>query len=206
MEGISNNFLLFGKWDTGDVMVTDPALKQHLNMKPTMLPHTAGRYTIRSMDKIRINIVERLINNIMRSGQGKRKLGGKYMRGRHACGKKHLAYNTVRMAFEIVEQKTQKNPMQVLVDALQNAIPREDVVRVKYGGVAYTRSVDVSAVRGLNMAIKNIALAAFSGSYRTGVPVEQALAMELISAAGNDPKSYAVSRKGQAERSGMSSR
>ncbi|NPA76765.1 MAG: 30S ribosomal protein S7 [Candidatus Diapherotrites archaeon] len=202
----TGKILLFGRWDTSDVVVSDVSLKDYISLRPVIVPHTHGRHAKRHMAKKDVPIVERLINKLMRSGQGSSKLGGRYIRGRGGCGKKLQAMKIVEEAFEIVEQKTKKNPVQVLVDAVINAAPREDVVRVQMGGVFVPVAVDVSPLRALDVALRNISLAAFSKSFNTNVSAAEALAEELIAAANNDPKSFAVMRREEIERIARQSR
>ncbi len=198
--------LLFGRWDTSGVVVKDVSLKDYISLRPIIVPHTHGRHAKRHMAKKDVPIVERLINKLMRSGQGSSKLGGRYIRGRGGCGKKLQAMKIVEDAFEIVEQRTKQNPVQVLVDAVINAAPREDVVRVQMGGVFVPVAVDVSPLRALDVALRNISLAAFSKSFNTKTSAAEALAEELIAASQNDPKSFAVMRREEIERIARQSR
>jgi len=142
----------------------------------------------------------------MRSGQGKRKLSGKYIRGRGSCGKKMQALQIVERAFDIIEKKTKKNPIQVLVDAVENSAPREDITRIKRGGVAYSLAVDVSPIKRLDEALKNLALAGFGNSFNKKVSAEEALAEEIIAAAAGDMKSSALKRREEVERVAKASR
>ena len=198
--------LLFGRWDTSGVVVRDVSLKDYISLRPVIVPHAHGRHARRHMAKKDVSIVERLVNKLMRSGQGSRKLGGRYIRGRGGCGKKLLAMEIAGDAFEVVEQKTGQNPVQVLVDAVVNAAPREDVVRVQVGGVFVPVAVDVSPLRALDIALRNIALAAFSKSFNSSVSAAEALAEELIAASQNDQKSFAVMRREEIERIARQSR
>ena len=201
-----NEYKLFNKWSYNDVIVSDPSLVNYINLDPVIIPHSFGTKIQKKFGKANINIVERLINKAMRSGQGKRKLSGKYIRGRGGCGKKLQVMQIVEDAFTIVEQQTKKNPIQVLVDAIQYSAPREDVTRIKKGGIAYSLAVDVSPMKRLDGAIKNIALAGFGNSYKTSVSAAKALADEIIAAANNDNKSIAIKRRDEVERIAKSSR
>jgi len=200
------DYKLFNKWSFDEVMISDPSMVKYLNIDPVLIPHSFGRKTQGRFEKANLNIVERLVNKIMRSGQGKRKLSGKFIRGRGSCGKKMEAMKIVENAFIIIEKQTKKNPIQVLVTAIENAAPREDVTRIKKGGVSYTLAVDVSPLKRLDEAIKNIALGGFGGSFNKKVSAEQALADEIIAAAANEIKSSAVKRKDEVERIAKASR
>jgi len=198
--------LVFGKYDPSEVRITDPSLTKYVCLDSKKIPHTFGKKTRTRFAKGDLSIVERLINKLMRSGQGKRKLSGKYIRTRQSCGKKLQAMGIVEDAFEIIERKTQKNPIQVLVDAIHNAGPREDTTRIKKGGVSYSVSVDVAPLKKVDEALKNLALAAFSGSYRTKTSAAEALAKELIATAEEDNASFSVKRRDEVERIAKASR
>ena len=106
----------------------------------------------------------------------------------------------VKDAFEIIEKKTKKNPVQVMVNALVNVAPREDTTRIKYGGVAYHQSVDIAPQRRLGLALKFIAVGAAKSSFNKKTPVVNSLAEEIIAAANYDMKCYSVSKKEELER------
>lgn len=201
-----SDYKLFNKWSYNDVVVSDPSLVNYINLDPVIIPHSFGTKSQKKFGKANINIVERLINKAMRSGQGKRKLSGKYIRGRGGCGKKLQVMQIVEDAFTIVEEQTKKNPIQVLVDAIQYSAPREDVTRIKKGGIAYSLAVDVSPMKRLDGAIKNIALAGFGNSYKTTLSAAKALADEIVAASNNDNKSIAIKRRDEVERIAKSSR
>lgn len=182
---------VFGKWDT-KVEVRDPSLKKYINLMPVYLPHTGGRHEHRRFGKAKLPIVERLINNLMRPGRNK--------------GKKMLAYNIVNTTLDIIAVKTSQNPIQVLVRAIENAAPREEVTRIMYGGIVYYVAVDVSPQRRIDLALRHIVTGAKDASFNNPKPIEEALAEEIIAAANNDPKSFAIRKKEEIERIALSSR
>ncbi|RLI30720.1 30S ribosomal protein S7, partial [Candidatus Bathyarchaeota archaeon] len=95
---------LFGEWSFKEVKVRDLGLERYICLDPVYIPHSGGRHESKRFRKSRVNIVERLVNNLMRPG----KSGGEKMR----------AINVVRNAFKIVELKTGRNPIEVLVRAV----------------------------------------------------------------------------------------
>lgn len=183
---------IFGRWTFEDVVVSDPGLRRYLCLKPVYLPHTEGRHQKRRFGKARIPIVERLMNALMHPGRN--------------AGKKHKAYNIVKRTFEMVYVRTGRNPLQVLIDAIQNGSPKEEVTRIIYGGIAYPVSVDVAPQRRIDVAIRWLAEGARSCSFNNPKPIEECLADELIAAAAGDPKSYAVRRRDETERIAAASR
>lgn len=197
---------LFGKWDMGSVVVKDITLQRQISLTPHVTPHSFGRGTKNAYQKETLNVVERLINKVMRSGQGKRKMSGKYIRGRGSCGKKLQAMRIVSEAFDIVHEQTKENPVQVLVRAIENAAPREDVTRLKKGGVAYSQAVDVAPLKRVDESVKNIALAGFYGSFNQNVSAGEALAKELVQAAKDDSNAASIKRRNEVERVALASR
>ena len=183
---------LFGKWSYKGVVIRDPSLKKYISLKPVFLPHTGGRHEKRRFGKAEVPIVERLINRLMRKAKN--------------TGKKHLAYNIVKNAFDLIYVKLRENPLQVFVRALENAAPREETTRIMYGGIVYHVAVDVSPMRRIDLAIRHITEGAFHCAFRSLKPIDECLADEIIAAANNDPKSYAIQRKEEIERIALSSR
>lgn len=197
---------LFNRWDY-DVEIVDEGLKPYMNLTPVVVPHTSGRHEGKRFWKSeKVNIVERLANNMMRSGQGTKKFGGKYIRGGGSTGKKNKALKIVEDSFEEIGRKTKDNPIQVFVDALQNAAPREETTTIIYGGIRYHQSVDVSPQRRVDLGLKNIAIAAYANSFNKKNSIVDCLVDEIVSAANNDTKSYAVKRKEEVERIAKASR
>ncbi|MHA1126029.1 MAG: 30S ribosomal protein S7 [Candidatus Heimdallarchaeota archaeon] len=187
-EGI----LLFGKWDFKGLEVVDPGLKTYINLRPVIVPHTGGRYAHQRFKKADMPIVERLVNKLMRKQRG--------------TGKKARQVKAVKIAFEIIHLQTQKNPIQVLIDAIQNAAPREEVTRITYGGMAQLQSVDVAPMRRVDIALTNIIEGVYKKSFNNILTAEEILARELMDAADNKPSSFAVSKMLEIERVALSAR
>lgn len=187
-----DNVKLFGKWSFSDVQSKDLGLQRYISLKPVVVPHSFGRHEHKRFRKANISIVERLVNNLMRPGKN--------------AGKKAKALNIVKHAFEIIHLRTGKNPIEVLVRAVENSAPCEDTTRLSYGGVVYHLSVDVSPQRRIDLAIRNICEAARQASMHNPRSIEECLADELIMAAEHDMKSFAVSKRHELERVAQSSR
>ncbi|MHC1605297.1 MAG: 30S ribosomal protein S7 [Candidatus Methanofastidiosia archaeon] len=197
---------VFGKWDTS-VEINDEGLKRYITLTPILIPHSGGRHEAHRFWKIKQNLVERLVNKVMRSGAVKRKVGGRFIR-RHGglTGKKHKAYNVVKEAFDIIHEKTKKNPIEVLIGAIENSSPREETTTIAYGGVKYHQAVDVSPQRRIDVALKNISLGANARAFKSKKTYAQALAEEIVIAYERDIKSFAVSKKEEIERIAKSAR
>ena len=108
--------------------------------------------------------------------------------------------------FEIIATKTKKNPVQVLVEALENAAPREEITRLQFGGISVPKAVDVSPSRRLDIALRNIAKGTVDSSFKNKKPVEECLADELILASKADMNSFSVAKKEELERVASSAR
>jgi small subunit ribosomal protein S7 len=181
-----SNLLLFGKYDMSEVQIKDPSIKRYINLKPIVVPHTGGKSASRQFNKADIPIVERLINKMMRNETN--------------TGEKMKCYNIVRDAFGIIAARTKQNPVQIFVDAIENAGPREETVRLKYGGINVPKSVDTAPMRRVDQALMFIAAGAERASFKSKKTVEQALADELMAAAKGDMKSYSVGKNDEKER------
>ena len=196
--------LVFKKWES-NVPVTDPGIEKYINLNAKIVMHNQGRHAKKTFGKTNLHIVERLINSLMRGGTGK-KIGGKIIRGRGGCGKKSKMHKITQKAFEIIHTKTKQNPIEVLVKAIENAAPREETTRVKYGGVIAHLPVDVAPQRRIDFALRNIARAVAIKSFKSKKSSEQALAEELIFASKNEPASNAISKRNEVERVAKASR
>jgi small subunit ribosomal protein S7 len=183
---------LFQKWTFKDITVKDIGLQRYLNLTPMVAPHSMGRHEHQRFRKAKVNIVERLINGLMRSGKN--------------AGKKAKATNFVKEAFEIINIKTGKNPIDVLVQAVENASPCEDTTRVSMGGVVYHLSVDVAPQRRIDLALRHITDGARNASKNNPRSIQETLADELILAANKDIKSAGVAKRNEIERVAQSSR
>jgi len=199
--------MIFGKYPVEGIEIRDKSIAQAVSLKPVLVPHTFGRQTRRALGKAQVNIVERLANKLMRGGTGE-KTSGKVIRTKGQMqGKKLRALKTVEEALDIVAAEMKVNPIQALIEAVQHSAPREDTTRVSYGGVSYQVAVDISATRRLDMALRNISLAALMGSFNKPKSLAQSLANEIMfTAKGDIQNSYAMKKRDETERMARSAR
>ncbi len=120
--------------------------------------------------------------------------------------KKLRVINVVKTALEIIYLETGKNPVELLIRAIENTAPNEDTTRIVYGGVVYHVSVDVSPLRRVDLALRFIAEGVRISSYSNPQSMEEVLAKEIILASNSDMNSYAIKKKNEQERIAMSSR
>ena len=175
---------LFGEYEVDGIEYADPSTRRYITVTP--IAHTMGRHSEKQFKKSEISIVERLINRLMQTDEN--------------TGKKQQATRIVRAAFEIVEDRTDENPIQVLVTAVENAGPREETVRLKYGGISVPKAVDVAPQRRVDQSLKYIAQGTYNGSFKTTTSAAEALANQLIGASNYDLQAYPVSQKEEQER------
>jgi small subunit ribosomal protein S7 len=184
--------LLFNQWDMSEVQINDPALVRYINLHSMIVPHSCGKFTRQEFNKANMLIVERLINRLMKSSKN--------------TGKKTLAIRIVTDAFNIINKKTKKNPVQVLVEAVTNTGQREETVRLKYGGINVPKSVDTAPLRRVNTSMFFISEAVYKNSQSSKKSASAALADELIAASKGDVKTYSVNKKEERERIAKSAR
>ena len=183
---------LFGKWNFEGIEVKNPGLKRYISLKPIHVPHSMGRHEHGKFRKASVNIVERLVNNLMRPGSG--------------AAKKARAINLLRNAFEIIYLRTGQNPVQVLARAVENSAPCEDTTRISYGGVVYHLAVDISPQRRVDLALRFLSEGARKVTFGSPRSLEECLAEELILAANRDVKCKAIQKRHEMERVAQASR
>jgi len=97
-------------------------------------------------------------------------------------GKKLIAQKLVYRAFEVIKEKTKKNPLEIFKQAIENASPLLEVKPKRIGGATYQVPVEVKGERRLALAIKWILEGARA---KKGKPMSEKLSQEIIDAANN---------------------
>jgi small subunit ribosomal protein S7 len=189
---IDEGIKLYGEWSFEDIEIRDIGLKRYINLDPVYLPHSGGRHEARKFRKSNLNIVERLINNLMKPGS--------------SGGEKSRINNAIKTAFTIINLKTGRNPIEIVVRAVENSAPNEDTTRIGYGGVVYRLAVDCSPQRRIDLALRYIVRGIKEQTFGNRKTLEEIIADQLIGAANNDSNNFAVRRKQEVERIALSSR
>ena len=109
-------------------------------------------------------LVTRLINNVMLDG------------------KKGVAQKIVYGAFDIVKDKTGKEPLEVFTTAMDNIMPSLEVKARRVGGATYQVPMDVRPARRQTLGLRWLTSYARARSERT---MAERLAGELMDAANN---------------------
>ena len=107
-------------------------------------------------------ILGRLINQLMRRG------------------KKTVAERIVYQSLDVISERTEKDPLEVFTQAVDNIRPRLEVKSRRVGGATYQVPIEVSSDRQIALAFRWLIM--FS-SNRRGMGMAQAMAGEIIDAA-----------------------
>jgi len=97
-------------------------------------------------------------------------------------GKKSIAKKIVYGAFDIIKEKTKKEPLGVFDSALENARPLLEVKSQRIGGATYQVPKPVAKERGTALAIRWLLE---SARKKKGLPMKEKFAEELIGASNN---------------------
>jgi len=199
---MENNFKIFGLYDLSDIKVEDAGLKKMINLEPKLLLKNQGRET-QKFGKTKVNIVERLINRIAVSGHRGKK--HKIEKG-NATGKYSKNLKIVLGAFELIEKRTKSNPVEIFVRAVENSAPRDETTVIEYGGARYPQAVDVSPLRRVNLALRNLTHGASDRAFNKKKTIVQGLAEEIVLASEKSGESFAIKKKNESEKQADSSR
>jgi len=204
MPGIKTipQFKIFDMYDLSEVKVEDPGLKSAINLQPKLILKSQGR-NVQKLGQTKVNIVERLMGKL--SVPGHRGKKHRIILGK-GTGKYTRNMKIVLEAFKLIEKKTGKNPVQVLIKALENAAPRDEITVIEYGGARYPQAVDVSPLRRVNLALKHFCHGASDKAFNKKKTLAQGLADEIFMAYENNGESYSVRKKKEAESQADSAR
>ena len=109
-------------------------------------------------------VVTKLINNIMLDG------------------KKGVAQNIVYGAFEIVAEKTGKDPLEVFLQAMENIMPVLEVTARRVGGATYQVPMEVRPERRQTLGLR---LLTIYSRQRSEITMKERLANEIMDAVNN---------------------
>lgn len=194
---MDSKILLFNRWDVSGVKVSDKGLERHLNIRPIIVPRTGGLFSTTQFHKSKMSIVERFINRLMVPGHR----GKKHKLTSGGCpSSKNAIYLCVKKSFEIIEKRTGKNPVQVLVNAIENSAMLEEIAAYRLGGIIARQAVVTAPQRRADMALRHLTQGIYKANFKSRKKLEENIADELIAAANNDPKSFAVNERNRIEK------
>ena len=192
---------VFDLYETGDIQVEDLGLKRVIDLTPKTVLKSHGR-SIGKFSAAKLNIVERLINFLSHPGHR----GKKHRIMTRSTGKYNKSTKTVLEAFKMIEKRTGKNPVQVLVHAVERASPREEITTIEYGGAKYPQAVDTSPLRRVSLTLRLIVHGAYDKAFNKKTKIPEALANEIILASEESGDSFAITKKNEAEKQANSAR
>ena len=195
-------FKIFDLYETEGIVVNDIGLKRVINLNPKLILKSHGR-NIQKFGQTKTNIVERLINRISVAGHRGKK--HKIILGT-STGKYSRNAKIVLESFKLIEKKTGKNPVEVLIMAIENSAPRDEITIIEYGGARYPQAVDVSPLRRVNVALRLLTHGASDKAFNKKKNLAQGLADEITLAAEGNQDSFAIKKRIESEKQADSAR
>ncbi len=194
---------VFNKWSVEGIEVTDPGLKRYITLDPKIVPRTGGRYARNRFHKAKAFIIERLMNKLQNPGHKGKK---HFKTSGHCTGKGSTIYNIMEKTLELIEQKTGKNPIEVVVKAIENGAPREEILMIEYGGAHYPRPVEIAPLRRIDFVLKLLVQSSYQKSFNSKKPFVEVFANEIVGAYNLSNQVQVISKKNEIERQADSSR
>ena len=196
------NFKIFDLYDISGIEIKDLGLKPVINLQPKLVLNSHGR-NVQKFGALKVNIVERLMNRIAVAGHRGKK--HKIAKG-EASGKYSKNMKILLEAFRLIEKRTGKNPVEVLVKAIENSAPRDEITVIEYGGARYPQAIDVAPIRRINLALRWFIQGASDKAFNKKKTLTEGIAEELILASENNGESFAVRKKNESEKQADSAR
>ena len=97
-------------------------------------------------------------------------------------GKKSTAAHVLYDSFDLIKERTRREPLEVFDQAIKNVSPALEVKPRRVGGATYQVPVEVPAARRVSLAMRWLLAAARS---RAGKSMAEKLSAELVDAANN---------------------
>jgi small subunit ribosomal protein S7 len=195
-------FKIFDMYDVSEIEVKDLGLKSAINLDAKLVLKSQGRNVVK-MGQTKVNIIERLMNKLAVAGHRNKK----HRLEKGICtGKYTKNMNIVLEAFKIIEAKTKENPVKVLVKAIENVAPRDETTVIEYGGARYPQAVDVSPIRRVNLALRNIVHGSSDKAFNKKKTIAEGLAEEIVLAYQENGDSVAFRKKKESEAQADSAR
>lgn len=198
----AQNFKAFDLYDLSEVHVNDLGLKSVINLNQKLVIKSQGR-NIKKYGQVNVNIIERVVNRLATAGHRGKK--HKLQKGK-STGKYTTNLMIVLEALDIIAKKTGKNPVQVLITAIEKSAPRDEITVIEYGGARYPQAVDVSPLRRINLAVKHLIHGASDKAFNKKKTFAQGIAEEILLASEENGDSVAFRKKKELEAQADSAR
>ena len=195
-------FKIFDMYDVSQIQVKDAALKPVISFVPKLLVKTYGRKLV-AFSNAKVNIIERFANRLAVPGH----VGKKHkIITSWSSGKYNRNMKTMLTVLKIIENKTKKNPVQVITEAIEKGSPCDEITVIESGGARYPQAVDCSPMRRVNLAIRWMVQGAYGRAFGKKKKMADTLADEIIAASQGSMDSYAFSKKNESEKQADSAR
>jgi len=198
----AQNFKAFDLYDLSEVHVNDLGLRSVINLNQKLVIKSQGR-NIKKYGQVNVNIIERVVNRLATAGHRGKK--HKLQKGK-STGKYTTNLMIVLEALDIIAKKTGKNPVQVLITAIEKSAPRDEITVIEYGGARYPQAVDVSPLRRINLAVKHLIHGASDKAFNKKKTFAQGIAEEILLASEENGDSVAFRKKKELEAQADSAR
>ncbi|MFH1631146.1 MAG: 30S ribosomal protein S7 [Candidatus Aenigmatarchaeota archaeon] len=192
---------LFNKWESKGIEVRDISIKNYINLDARILPRTAGKLR-KPFHKSNAHIVERLALHMLTPGHTGKK--HKVTSGIFG-GALYNALKNIEKAFDIIEEKTQKNPIEIFVRAIENAAVKEEIISYQLGSIIAREAVTTAPQRRVDKTLRYMAQGSYRKSRNSKLKFATALANEIMAAA-EGKESFAIKEKERIEREAMGAR
>jgi len=192
---------LFGRWDSAGIEVHDQGLKPYISLDSRLIPRTAGHLR-RPFHKSKAHIVERLTLHLMVPGHTgkKHKITSGPLGGGFCTVLRHVEH-----ALELIEKAENKNPIEILVRAIENASLREEIISYQVGSIVAREGVVSAPQRRVDKVLRFFAQGSFRKTHGKNTSLSEALAGEIL-AAYRGKECYAIREKERIEREAVGAR
>ena len=199
----NNEFKIFDLYSMDGIQIKDVALRPHINLQGKLLLRSGTRKKFEKYASMKEHIVLRLARRVGVPGH----VGKKHkIITNWAPGKYSKNMRSVLTALEIVAKRTGKNPVQVLVTAIENGSPRDEITVIEHAGARYPQAVDCSPMRRINLALRWMTQGAYQKAFGKKSKIAETLAKEIVSASEGNMESYAFGKKNESEKQADSAR
>lgn len=192
---------IFGLYDSEGLTVSDKGLQRYISFESRLVIKSKGRNRDK-FTRAKTNIVERIIGELSVPGHR----GKKHKIMTRVSGKYTQQAKVVIDSLKIISTKTKQNPIQIIINAIQNGSPRDEVTAIEYGGARYPQAVDCAPSRRISLALRNMIHGAQDKSFNKKKKLAEALADEIIAASNDSNESTAVSKRIEIEKQADSAR
>ena len=194
---VEDKILTFGKYDAEEVEIGDDGLVRYINLENILAPRSKGRHTERQFYKAEVPITERLLTHMYVAGHRGNK---HYITSGHNAGDSEKLWDLIEEVFDNIHEETGENPIQVLVDAIENSAPVEEVVTYQRGGARARKAVIMAPQRRVDVALRLLVQGAYEKRLADSQDAVETLTNELIGAADGNNEIRAVRTKERKER------